>query len=107
MTRAARVDANQAELVAIARKCGASVLHLHTLGRGAPDILLGHRGRNLLVEAKDGSKPPSRRRLTPDEAEFHSDWKGQVTIIESVDDLIALLNGKPAADLAGRGGRDE
>lgn len=32
--RAARVDQNQAEIVAALRKAGASVQHLHTIGKG-------------------------------------------------------------------------
>ncbi len=87
----ARVDANQKSIVAVLRKMGATVLHLHTLGKGAPDILVGHQGKNALVEIKDGSKPPSAQKLTPDEAAFHSEWRGQVAIINSVDDAIAFI----------------
>lgn len=40
---------------------------------------------------KDGTKPPSQRRLTPDEIEFQSKWRGKYVVIESVDDVIKLL----------------
>lgn len=87
----ARVDANQPAIVEALRKMGATVLHLHTIGKGAPDIAVGYKGKNALVEIKDGSKPPSARKLTPDEEKFHAEWRGQVTVIESVDEAIAFI----------------
>lgn len=92
MRQRANVDANQAEIVAAIRACGGTVQHLHQVGRGCPDLLVGHRGRNLLVEVKDGSKPPSKRRLTADEQAWHDSWNGHVSIVESIDDAIELLN---------------
>ena len=50
--RPSRVDANQAEIVAAFRAAGATVLHLHSIGHGCPDLLVGYQGRNLLVEVK-------------------------------------------------------
>jgi len=89
MRRAARVDANQREIVAALRAVGVSVQPLHTVGKGCPDLLCGVRGTNLLLEIKDGNKPPSARKLTPDEAAWHESWRGQVAIVESVDEAIA------------------
>lgn len=86
-----RVDANQPEIVKALRGVGASVLHLHTVGKGCPDILIGFRGQNIAAEIKDGSKPPSKRKLTPDEQEWHEAWRGQVAIIETVDDALRLI----------------
>ncbi len=91
MKFAARIDANQPAIVAALRKLGATVLHLHTIGKGAPDILIGYQGKNALVELKDGDKPPSARKLTPDEVKFHAEWRGQVAIIESVDEAVAFI----------------
>ena len=39
-----------------------------------------------LIEVKDGRKPPSRRRLTPDEERFA--LRFPVVIVESVDDVL-------------------
>jgi hypothetical protein len=89
MRRAARVDSNQSEIVAALRAVGVSVQPLHTVGKGCPDLLCGVRGTNLLLEIKDGNKPPSARKLTPDEAAWHESWRGQVAIVESVDEAIA------------------
>jgi hypothetical protein len=91
MRRAARVDANQPEIVAALRQVGASVQHLHHVGQGCPDILVGFQGINYLMEIKDGSKPPSRRRLTKDEADWFAQWNGQASIVENVDDALRVI----------------
>lgn len=87
----ARRDANHTDIVGTFRACGASVMDTASLGKGVPDAVIGYRGHNVLVEIKDGSKPPSQRRLTPDEVEFMQTWRGKYVIIESVDDVIELL----------------
>lgn len=91
MTAPKRIDANQPEIVARLREVGASVTPTHEIGRGFPDLAVGFRGTTYLIEVKDGSKPPSKRRLTPDEQEWHETWRGQVAIIETVEDALRLL----------------
>lgn len=91
MRRAAAVDANQGEIVEALRRIGASVKPIHRVGEGVPDLLVGDRGRNYLVEVKDGDKIPSQQKLTPDEQEFHDTWRGQVHIIRSVDEALQWL----------------
>lgn len=93
MSYAARVDANQAEVVMALRRIGASVQVLHTVGRGCPDILVGYRGRCYLFEIKDGAKYPSARKLTPEEEKWHKDWMGQVAIVESPAHAVETLLG--------------
>ena len=85
---AARADANQPQIVDILRQVGATVQHLHTLGEGCPDILVGYQGANYLMEIKDGQKSPSKRKLTDDEQEWHLIWRGQVAIVK--DEVEAL-----------------
>jgi len=87
----ARVDDNQAEIVRALEDVGASVLHLHQLGRGAPDLLVGFRGLNYCMEIKDGNKAESRRRLTDDELLWHTAWRGSVYVVESVDDALQRI----------------
>lgn len=84
----ARVDANQKRIVDMFRAMGWSVAHTHTLGQGFPDLVVGFAGRNYLVEIKDGSKPPSARRLTADEEKFQAAWRGQYDVIE---DEVAVV----------------
>jgi hypothetical protein len=89
------VDKNQPEIVSAFRKCGFMVLHLHTIGSGCPDLLIARRKINTLVEVKDGSLPPSARKLTPDEQKFFDTWPGEVVIVESVDDVLELSDRLP------------
>ena len=91
MRRAAKVDANQSEIVAAFRKAGATVTPLHAVGQGCPDLLVGFRGVNYLVEVKDGAKPPSARKLTPDQVSWHDTWRGQVAVVKSAAEALALL----------------
>lgn len=92
MRRAAKVDDNQGEIVRAFRQLGCTVAITSQVGGGFPDLVVGVLGENLLVEIKDGSKPPSARKLTPDQVEFHRDWRGQVCIIETEQDVIDLVN---------------
>ena len=92
MRRASRVDENQAQIVEAARRMGCSVQPLHTVGGGVPDLLVGINKINDLWEIKDGKKPPSARRLTPDQIEWHDSWRGSVQVIDSVDKAIARIN---------------
>lgn len=73
------------------RSLGCSVQHLHTVGKGCPDILIGYRGLNLLVEIKDGSLSPSAKKLTLDEQGWHDNWLGQVCIVDSIFNAINLV----------------
>lgn len=92
MTRwASAVDANQSEIVAMLRAAGCSVQPLHRVGQGCPDLLVGHQGRNLLFEVKDGQKPASARKLTKAEAEWHETWSGHVVTVSSVRDALEAI----------------
>lgn len=90
--RAAKVDTNQGEIIDALRKAGASVQPLHGVGMGCPDILVGHRGANILMEIKDGDKPPSARRLTSWQADWHFKWEGQACVVHTIEDALEALN---------------
>jgi len=85
---AKKADRNQPEIVKAFRDLGCTVQHLHTVGKGCPDILVGYEGFNYLIEIKDGEKPPSARKLTKDEKEWHDKWLGQVDVIENAHDVL-------------------
>lgn len=91
--QAARVDANQAEIVAALRKAGAKVEHMHAMGGGFPDLLVMWRGVLTLLEVKDGNKPPSARKLTPDQVKWHAEWKECVFVVESVEQALEAIGG--------------
>lgn len=86
-----RADRNQPVIAAAARAVGATFQHLHTIGNGCPDAIVGYRGVNYLIEIKDHAKPRSQRKLTEDEIAWHSAWQGQVATIETTDDLYQLI----------------
>lgn len=88
---ARRIDANQNAIVDALRACGA-VVRVVTQGDGIPDLLVGYRGYTLLLEVKDGSKPPSARTLTEAEQKFFDEWKGgMVAIVNSADEALDIL----------------
>jgi hypothetical protein len=89
--RRARVDDNHVEIVEALRGAGCSVQSLASVGKGVPDLLVGFRGRNTLLEVKDGSKKPSARKLTPDEQVWQSKWSGQVVTVESVEQALKAV----------------
>jgi hypothetical protein len=92
MRQASKIDANQPDIVAALRAIGASVQSLSATGKGVPDLLVGWHGRTYLLEVKDGTLPPSARRLTPDQEAWHKAWCGRpVTVITCVEEAISTL----------------
>jgi hypothetical protein len=91
MRRAAKIDGNHAEVVHALRKIGASVQSLAAVGAGCPDLAVGFRGVNWLIELKDGSKVPSAQKLTADQIAFRALWRGQYAVVTSADQAIALV----------------
>jgi len=82
-----RVDNNQTQIVKALRDMGCTVEHLHTVGKGCPDIIVGFKARNFLLEIKDGDK----KVLTPDQFNWHRLWKGQVNVVTNIDDAKNLI----------------
>ena len=68
MRRAAKVDGNQAEIVSALRQVGAEVQSLASVGQGVPDLLVGFRSRNFLLECKQ-AKAKGQRMGTTTEAQ--------------------------------------
>lgn len=74
--RAARVDENQSQIVDALRQIGCSVTPTHAAGDGFPAITVGWQGVNYLLEIKNPEKPPSKRKLTKDQQEWHARMEG-------------------------------
>ena len=81
-----KVDSNQTRVVKALRELGATVQHLHEVGKGCPDIVVGYKNRNYLLEIKDGEK-----KLTPDQVIWHYDWRGQVEVVTSPEHAIETI----------------
>ena len=100
MTRyAKRVDGNHREVVDGLRASlpEATVFDASGAGRGFPDLVVGWKGRNWLFEVKDGSRVPSRRRLTTAQQGWQLGWQGQVAIVHSAADILAVMAREGAA----------
>jgi len=93
MRKAAKIDANQIEVVTALRQAGASVQSLAATGKGCPDLLVGYQGINYLMEIKDGNKVPSAQKLTIDQEHWHSIWKGAVHVVKSKEEALKILKG--------------
>ena len=92
MRRSAKIDANQNDIVNALRKAGATVQSLAANGQGVPDLLVGFKGQTFLFEVKDGSKPASARKLTPDQVEWHKAWRGgPLVVVESAEQALSVV----------------
>lgn len=79
-----RRDANEPEIIRALEQVGASVSKISATG--FPDLVVGWRGENILMEVKD-----KKGKLTEDEQRWHDHWRGTVHIVRSADDALALL----------------
>lgn len=91
MKYAAKIDANQTEIVKALRKAGATVFITSTVAKGFPDLVVGYNGINYLVEVKNGNKAPSEQKLKPHQIELHANWKGQICVVNSVDTALKAI----------------
>lgn len=85
--RRGNTDRNQAEIVDKLRKVGATVTPTHMVGCGFPDIVVGFRGRNHLLEIKNGE----RWKFTDAELDWHQEWKGDARVVTDADQAIAII----------------
>ncbi len=91
MRRAAKVDANQAQVICALEAAGAKVQSLAALGKGAPDLLVGFRDALYAFELKDGNKVPSAQKLTPAQEKWHKEWAGYVRVVNSPEAALRAI----------------
>jgi hypothetical protein len=88
MRHAARIDANQAAIVAAMRAQGASVY----LIKLPVDLLVGYGGKTALVEVKNPQSRYGRAGLNTNQASWLSTWNGgTVATVDSVEAAQRLL----------------
>ncbi len=89
-----RIDKNQPEIVKAFRQLGCQVAITSSVGHGFPDLIVGRPAKQklLMVEIKDGSKPPSARKLTQDEETFRDAWAGSYVVVESISDAVRTVS---------------
>jgi hypothetical protein len=91
MRKIARTDRNQQELMDTARAVGCTVHDTHQLGGGFPDFLMFLNGKVLMIEVKDGDKPPSAQALTKQEEAFQTKWWSVYYVVSTVDMLLQVI----------------
>ena len=74
MSRANRKDKNHNAIADALRDAGATVKDMTGDESIGFDLLVGYRGVLYMLEVKYGDKPPSRRRLTPNEMKTYADF---------------------------------
>lgn len=91
MRRAAKVDANQEQVVSALRAAGAAVQSLAAIGKGVPDLLVSFRGNLFLLEVKDGAKVPSAQKLTDAQVKWHQAWGALVEVVNSPEQALRAV----------------
>lgn len=86
MRRAAKVDANQNEIVFALRSAGCSVTDLSAVGAGCPDLVVGRGGQNYLLEIKG-----RKGKLTEAQREWRACWNGQAATVRTVGEAFAAV----------------
>lgn len=90
MRRAAKVDASQSEIVDALRKYGATVQSLAKVGDGCPDLLVGYRKKNFLMEVKE---PKVKGKLRPSQKDWHEGWNGDyVYVVKDTQSALLVLD---------------
>lgn len=92
LSRRNSVDVNQAAIVKVLRAAGATV---YCAGKPV-DLIVGYRGCNFLVEVKN----PEGGRTTGEQAEFFASWRGQVAIVRTEAEALAVIGIKPKGEVA-------
>lgn len=88
--RAQKRDANEPAIIDGLVAIGCSVTQLEG-GDGKPDLLVGYRSTNFLLEVKDPTAPTARRRLNSLQKKWHSAWKGRAHLVETFAQALAIV----------------
>lgn len=87
--RAAKVDDNQKQVVALFRKLGWYVLIISQL-KNCCDIIVSKDDVTIAIEIKDGKKQPSQRKLSEGEIKFRDEWQGKYELVICDKDVINI-----------------
>lgn len=86
MRKIAKRDRNHREIVRALEQTMTSVVELHQLGDGVPDLLIGNKiVGNVLLEVKAGDDGE----LTIAQREFHAAWRGPIKVVRNVNEALA------------------
>lgn len=84
--RHGRVDLNQKSIVKELRSRGCSVFVASDVGRNFPDLVIGHKGVNYMVELKSGKYKQSEGQV-----KFEKEWRGQYNVAYTIEELLEII----------------
>lgn len=101
---AAKIDANQPEIVEGLRAIGASVESLAKMGRGWPDIAVGYNGINFLLEianpetrhgqSKVSSTDHYSKKTNEAQRAWYQSWRGRVDVVFTLAEAVHIVTGR-------------
>ena len=94
MRRAAKVDANQAAVVAALRAAGCGVVDLSAVGKGVPDLLVHpptYPECRMVVLMEVKNKKGRGDKLTVAQEKFHATWKGWIHRVTSPAEALDAM----------------
>lgn len=80
------IDANQNVIVDALRAVGCTVKSLAAVGLGFPDLIVGYRGQNFLLEIKS-----EKGKLRPTQKEFFEWWQGQSDLVREIEEAFRVV----------------
>ena len=89
--RRGRQDANASAIIKALKRCGATIIDMHSVGGGVPDIVCGYQGRSVLMEIK--ARPQATNAAVRERQEtFAREWKGSpvITVRSELEALQAI-----------------
>jgi hypothetical protein len=92
MRRDAKRDENEDAIVRALNKVGCVIERLSA--KGVPDLMVWspYDRQIVLLEVKDGTKPPSARKLTPEQERWHDKWcEAPVYVVTSIDEAMRAV----------------
>jgi hypothetical protein len=93
-----RKDANHRAIVDALRRLGVPFIDMSKLGNGVPDGAVLVKGVTYLVEFKNPQSQYGKKGLSPAQRKWADEWQGgDVYIVQSLDDVLALARGQLSA----------
>ena len=93
--RAAHIDDNQPAIVTALVEAGCTVQSLAGVGCGCPDLLVGFKGVNVLLEVKNleglDGKVKRGAGITPDQLKWHRWYTGQVAVVHGPQEALDVV----------------
>lgn len=84
--RAAKIDANQTQVVSALKAAGATVQSLARIGNGCPDLLAAKDGRMWLFEVKHG-----KGKTNDLQKRWHIEWNAPVHVVYGPEEALKVL----------------